>query len=295
MVLEQPPTGANSDRYEVRRKLGTGGSGSVYLVHDRETGEPLALKRLHRTDDRSIARLKREFRALANINHRNVIRLYDLGRARDGWFLTMEYVDGNDLWDHLGRSTSISETLERGAGRPSIDPTELERILSAFHQLASGVHALHRAQVLHRDLKPSNVLVAHGRVVVVDFGLALEVGAQVDRVTMEGAIAGTPAYMAPEQVRGHELGESSDWYSFGVMLYEVLSKQLPIDGHLQELLFRKVKGDPLSIDELVSGLPRTLGRLCTGLLNRVPERRPPGAEVLAVLQTCLSAAVHPGR
>jgi serine/threonine protein kinase len=108
MVVEYPQApSADVDRYEFQRKLGSGGSGSVHLVRDRETGEQLALKRLHRADDRGIARLKREFRSLANINHRNVIRLYDLGRAHDGWFLTMEYVDGSDLWSHLGYSTRL--------------------------------------------------------------------------------------------------------------------------------------------------------------------------------------------
>ncbi len=295
--LAQTP---DDSRYEFQRKLGAGGSGAVYLVRDRETGEQLALKQLHRADDRSIARLKREFRSLTNINHRNVIRLYDLGRSRDVWFLTMEYVEGTDVSAYLARtSTGISTTVERGSGDAGLAADELDRILSVFQQLAEGVRALHRAQVLHRDLKPSNVLVAGDRVVVVDFGLALEVGDRAATVTLDGSVAGTPAYMAPEQVQGRDWGEPNDWYAFGVMLYEALSGQLPIGGPLQVLLRQKLETDPVSIDQLVSRVPSALSRLCTGLLQRRPEERPTGDEVLAVLQACASktdsasASLHP--
>lgn len=101
-------------RYEFERKLGEGASGAVYLVLDRETGERLALKRLHRIDDRSIRRLKREFRSLTNINHRNVIKLYDLGRSGDSWFLTMEYLEGAELLRHLDSDPDIFATQRGG-------------------------------------------------------------------------------------------------------------------------------------------------------------------------------------
>ncbi|HKU37729.1 MAG TPA: serine/threonine-protein kinase, partial [Polyangiales bacterium] len=240
MVLENPfDSGSDDRRYDVVRRLGAGASGAVYLVRDRDSGEQLALKQLHRADDRSIGRLKREFRSLTNINHRNVIRLYDLGRANDVWFLTMEYIAGTDLSVHLHRDANTSTTWQAGGLAPALDAHALARVVSAFEQLAHGVVALHRAHVLHRDLKPSNVLIENGRVVVVDFGLALDVGDRAATLTLDGLVAGTPAYMAPEQVQGRDWGEPNDWYSFGVMLYEALSGRLPIDGAVQGLLRRK--------------------------------------------------------
>ena len=167
MALEQPPTGADSDRYEVRRKLGTGELG-FGLPGARSRNGRAARAQAVASDRRPqrIARLKREFRSLANMNHRNVIEPVRPGRARDGWFLTMEYVDGNDLCV-TSVAARASRKLSSEALRGQVStPADLERILSAFHQLASGMHALHRAHVLHRDLKPSNVLVADGRVVV---------------------------------------------------------------------------------------------------------------------------------
>jgi len=280
---------ADDDRYEVLRKLGAGGSGSVYLVRDRETSEQLALKRLHRADDQGIVRLKREFRSLTNVDHPNVVRLYDLGRAHDVWFLTMEYIDGADLAAHLARDVSTTATWQRRRTGSILDADELARIVAAFLQLANGIRALHRAQVLHRDLKPSNVLVANDRVVVVDFGLALEVGDDAATVTLDGAIAGTPAYVAPEQLEGRDWGEPNDWYSFGVMLYETLSGRLPIGGRLQELLRRKLTMDPVPIEQLVPGLPPALCELCSGLLQRQPDKRPSGDAVLTALQACVAA------
>src|SRR5262249_5061708 len=147
------------------------------LARDRDTGEVIALKKLLRMDPKSIARLKREFRSLADLHHRNLVQLYDLGCADDGWFLTMEYIDGTDLLAHLGResraltTTDTHDTRELRAATVDIPPEDLSRTLAAFHQLATGITAVHRAGMLHRDLKPSNVLVGGGRVVVLDFGL----------------------------------------------------------------------------------------------------------------------------
>jgi serine/threonine protein kinase/tetratricopeptide (TPR) repeat protein len=286
-------TSANDGRYQFERRLGEGASGAVYLVRDRETGEQLALKRLHKADERSITRLKREFRALANINHRNVIRLYELARSPDGWFFTMEYVEGDDIVSHLGLGADVTAALRRTAEKLVTDGDQVGRVVTTFHQLASGVHALHRAGVLHRDLKPSNVLVAKQRVVVLDFGIALELGEGAATITIDGVVSGTPAYMAPEQLRGRDWGEPNDWYAFGVMLYEALSGELPIEGRLQELLRKKLESDPMPIGRIVSGLPSALEKLCMQLLAREPEQRPSGEEVLSVLHSCTPASPVP--
>jgi hypothetical protein len=256
------------------RELGEGGVGCVYLAQDRQTGESLALKKLSRVDAKSVLRFKREFRSLANMEHPNLVRLYDLEREPDGtWFLTMEYVPGVDLVSHL-----------RPNGAPAPDwSTDSARVFSSFRQLARGVGALHGAGMLHRDLKPSNVLVSNDRVLVLDFGLVRGIGEQDARVTEEGMVSGTPAYMAPEQACAQALDEAADWYAFGVMLYETLAGELPFDGSLLQIMRQKVDCDPKPIAELEPDAPRALTDLCMALLRRKPEERPNCAEILARL------------
>ena len=281
-------------RYEIVRELGTGGAGAVFLVRDRETGEQLALKRLQRVDQKSVRRFKREFRSLAHVHHPNLIRLYDLGHTPDGWFLTMEYVRGRSLSEELLTAHDVHATR---ATRPvavndqGSDEAFVARVIDLFDQLASGVRAIHQAGMLHRDLKPSNVIVAHdGRVVVLDFGLVrdLQGDAESNQVTQDGTVAGTPAYMSPEQASAEPLSEASDWYAFGVMLYEMLSGRLPIEGrNVTELLQRKLRDEPLPLAEDPS-IPRTLRELCMHLLQRVPTARPEGEQVVAVLSALKS-------
>jgi eukaryotic-like serine/threonine-protein kinase len=284
--IQAAPT---EERYETLRTLGQGGAGTVYLVRDRETGGLLALKKLLRFDPKSVLRLKREFRSIADMHHRNLVELYDLGASADGWFLTMEYVDGTDLLTHLHGSVDSAEHLHatRDLKLSSLrerSPADLGAVTSAFHQLASGIQALHRAGMLHRDLKPSNVMVANGRVVVLDFGLVRELDPASAHLTQDGTITGTPAYMAPEQAAGAALGEATDWYAFGVMLYQALCGELPVDGQSAfEILTRKTTTDPLPIEHVVSNLPRELVQLCNRLVARNPELRPSGDEVIRVL------------
>jgi serine/threonine protein kinase len=274
-----PATESDGARYELGRVLGTGSAGTVYLALDRDTGEQVALKKLLRFDTKSVMRLKREFRSLANMHHPNLVKLYDLGRSSEAWFLTMEYLEGSDLLAHLGVGTDALATNHRGYQMPPID-----RVLSSFHQLARGVDALHQAKLLHRDLKPSNVMVTQGRVVALDFGLACALDDEDRLVTHDGTISGTPAYMPPEQALGQTLSEVSDWYAVGVMLYQVLCGQLPIDGrNANELLRRKLDRDPTTLSRLNNAVPVRLESLCMRLLSRDPEARPSGEEVLAVL------------
>jgi serine/threonine protein kinase len=153
---------ARADRYLQERMLGRGAMGAVYLVRDRDTGEQLALKKLFRIDGKTVLRLKREFRLLADVSHPNLAKVYELGRTNEGWFLAMEYVEGEDLQSYLDvLPTEEMSTLELASEMPHVRIDE--RMLNAFHQLASGVQALHRAGMLHRDLKPSNVIVSEKR------------------------------------------------------------------------------------------------------------------------------------
>jgi serine/threonine protein kinase len=264
-------------RFELIRPLGQGATGAVFLARDRESGEQVALKKLFKLDQKSVQRFKREFRSLADITHPNLVKLYDLHRGQEAWFIVMEYVSGRDFRQHFGSEFSLSsENLPKAANTNA--ESSLVRV---FHDLACGVHAIHRAGMLHRDLKPSNVLISdEGRVVVLDFGLVREIEGST-LLTQEGMIAGTPAYMPPEQATGATLSEASDWYAFGVMLYEAISGVLPIDGkNATALMQRKISHDP---PPLRSGAPQVVLDLCMALLDRTPERRPLGTRVLEAL------------
>jgi serine/threonine protein kinase/predicted ATPase len=380
-------------RFSIVRRLGAGGMGVVYEAFDRERQVIVALKTLIRFDAHALYQFKREFRALTELVHENVISLYELISDGGQWFFTMELVeDGADLLsfldEHIGAlgqrteprtpdtasmneswlaSTTVSlgsadggdtvndlghapgsdsgidtgETRQMfgplsGAGAPdkgtprdpapaphapaagpalpplptalaTSPPRDYARLRAVFAQLAAGVEALHAAGKLHRDLKPTNVLVRRetGRVMLLDFGLVVDLepmaqaepgaaaagGRELDsestnrRVyqTVHGHLAGTIAYMAPEQARGAALTEASDWYAVGVMLYQALTGTLPITGTAMQMLYQKQIVDPEPPRRLVADVPEDLEALCLALLARVPEERPSGADVLARL------------
>jgi hypothetical protein len=256
-------------RFELSEHLGAGAMGVVYAAYDRQRGERVALKTLQNLDATSIQRLKQEFRSLASVAHPNLVRLRELFADADEVFFTMDLVDG----------VALSTFLEAGPGRAG----DYQSIRNAFRQLAEGLGALHSHGKIHRDLKPSNVMVRHdGRVIVLDFGVTCDVDAA--RSTLErGMIAGTPAYMAPEQVNGEATTIASDWYAFGTMLYEALTGKLPFDGALLELLNAKSSGTPNPIDD--PAVPDDLTALSLELLVHAPDARPRGAEVRARLGT----------
>jgi hypothetical protein len=167
---------------------------------------------------------------------------------------------------------------------PGRRPFDEARLRDVLGQLAEGLGYLHARGRLHRDVKPSNVMVEHGgRVVLLDFGLVVELGAEGERT--ESGVAGTPCYMAPEQAGGDPIGPAADWYAVGVMLYQALTGVLPFEGGAVEVLGKKLTADPLPPEARVAGLPEDLSRLCMDLLQRDPARRPSGEEVRARLRS----------
>jgi hypothetical protein len=198
------------------------------------------------------------------------------------------FVGTDGVWD---QSPVPNPPLPENRPRPLAREAQLTRLRAALRQLAEAVDALHRAGILHRDLKPSNVLVtAEGRVVVLDFGIVLPLrGAEHKRESRE-RMAGTPAYMAPEQGTGAPLTAASDWYSVGIMLYEALTGRVPFSGKLHDVMEKKRCLDPPPPMLFGEAVPADLDALCMDLLARAPEQRPSATEVLARLGGARSSA-----
>jgi tetratricopeptide (TPR) repeat protein len=275
-------------------------------VHDRERNQRVALKRLERIDPNSVYRFKQEFRGLMDIVHPNLVRLHELFARDQVWCFTMDYVDGVRFDTHVRGTTSASANAEatwssadtrsattRPEGQPAKDSTisdsgvvpsnrpkasfDEERLRAGLKQLAQGLLALHSAGILHRDLKPSNVLVdSSGRVVILDFGLA--VSGLLDTFH-DGSVAGTPAYMSPEQARGAPLTMASDWYAVGVMLYQALTGHLPFGGTVHDMLTARTTRDARDPRTSIEGLPDDLCELALALLKRDPAQRPNGSQI----------------
>jgi len=297
---------AGTDRYEVLAPLGQGGMGLVHEARDRQTGTHVALKTLRHLGTRGLLRFKKEFRSLQGISHPNLVQLHELGEADGEWFFTMELVFGTDFDRYVRHLDTIVRVVpggdtEEGAAAPTagppteptlassgpaapsnVFPYDEDRLRSALWQLVSGLGALHAAGKVHRDIKPSNVLVSReDKVVLVDFGLVKD-GAGADSVG-GGAIAGTAAYMAPEQAAGKDIGPAADLYAVGVMLYEVVAGRLPFAGAPLEMLCAKQARDAVWPED-VTDAPADLRDLAMALLVREPGRRPAGAEVLARIE-----------
>ncbi len=275
-----------TDRFEVRGRLGSGTSGEVYRAYDRKLESTVALKTLFRSDPGAIFRFKKEFRSLADVNHPNLVQLYELLSDGDRWFLTMELVDGLDFIDYA-RAEPAKDHYDTGRfySLPTLSPPpDIDRLRTTLRQLADGLHALHRGGKLHCDIKPSNILVTpSGRVVLLDFGLVKELFPSQIYETMDGGVAGTPAYMSPEQASSRRVSPASDWYGVGVILYEALTGRVPFSGGFLKILTDKQKTDPPAPKKLIPELPSDLSKLCMRLLARPPEKRPSGERVLRKL------------
>ncbi len=238
----------------------------MYEAIDRESGATVAIKTLHDVTPDALYRLKREFRLLQGIEHPNVCQYYELFEHGGRWFITMECVRGEQLLH---------------AVRDEMGDYDEDRLRDALVQLAEALCALHDAGLVHRDLKPSNVLVeATGRVVLLDFGFA-ETRMSDGAPNRSQSIVGTPVYMAPEQAVQSDVGPAADWYSFGVILFEALTKQLPHDGDTAlSIMLNKQRVDPPRAASIAPDAPLDLDGLCAELLRMEPGKRPSGQAVL---------------
>jgi predicted Ser/Thr protein kinase len=284
LSTDAPAGSPFSDRFDVLRVLGEGAGGVVYLAVDRSSGETVAVKTLRAGGGDMLAVLRNEFRVVSDLHHPNLVQVRELVLEGDHWFLSMEYVDGVDFQHYV-------QGEQAGDGWP-FDEARLRRSLT---QLAEALAALHGAGRIHRDIKPSNVLVTReGRVVVLDFGVALDESALISRA--DDGLTGTALYMAPEQVVGERVGPAADWYAVGAMLYRALTGRLPFEGPSDEVMEAKLARLPTDPRRIQPELPADLVALCQQLLEPFPELRPRDADVLSRLGVVQGAAtsVPPG-
>jgi tetratricopeptide (TPR) repeat protein len=239
--------------------LGRGGMGIVYSAFDTERQASVALKTMVQTDPVALYTFKKEFRALADLHHPNLVRLYELFHHSGTWFFTMELVAGSrfDAW-------------VRPEAR--FDPA---RVQAGFFQLVEAIDAVHAAGKLHRDLKPSNVLVTDsGHLTVLDFGLVVETADAGEQTATDGQLVGTPAYLSPEQAFGRPATKASDLYAVGVMLFEAMTGRSPFVGDVGQILFAKQQSAAVWPVRAKDELPERLIALCNSLLDRDPASRP---------------------
>jgi tetratricopeptide (TPR) repeat protein len=287
--------GDEGERFETRGMLGSGGMGVVFRAFDHRLDREVALKTLRQASGRDLFRFKREFRALTDIVHPNLVSLHELHTTGDEWFFSMELVEGVPFVEWVRRREAVDDqtaglgevTMPTRAGVVAdVEPLaiDLDRLRDALAQLVDGVLALHVSGKLHRDLKPSNVLVTpEGRVVLLDFGLVSDVENNRVDLTHEQAAVGTPAYMSPEQAADVPLTEASDWYAVGVMMFEALTGRRPFEGSAEQMMRRKQTEAPPSPSTVDPRVPANLDDLCTRLLAPLPSDRPDGRAILAAL------------
>jgi serine/threonine-protein kinase len=276
-VLQLAPGTVLGGRYRIVSLIGRGGMGVVYRADDLRLGQTIAVKFLSRRGGDE-QRLYEEVRIGREVSHPNVVRLHDIAEIDGHLFITMEFVGGEDL-----------AALLRRIGRPSS-----EKALAMARDICEGLAAAHERGVIHRDLKPGNVLIdGRGRVRITDFGLA--VGEQAGTPHAE---AGTPAYMAPEQLTGGSASLQSDVYALGLILYEVFTGRRTFDvSSAVELVRRQIAADFLRPTALVRDIDPIIERIIVRCLDPRPERRPQSvAEILSELpgRDALSAAVAAG-
>ena len=246
-------------RYRIMRKLGSGGMANVYLAEDQELGRRVAIKILndrHAGDDQFVARFRNEAKNAASLSHPNIVSIYDRGEAEGTYYIAMEYLDGKSLKELI---------LERG-------PAPVSVAVDYARQILAALRFAHRNGLVHRDIKPHNVLVdGEGHVKVTDFGIAR---AGASQMTEEGSIIGTAQYLSPEQARGTQVDQTSDLYSLGIVLYEMLTGAVPFTGDSPvEIAMKHLSATPEALSTRRADIPHALDMVVLRALAKDPAAR----------------------
>ena len=270
-------------RYEIIEELGRGGMGKVYRVEDTKIKAEIALKLIRpeiSSDKKTIERFSNELKTTRMISHRNVCRMFDLGEDKGAYFITMEYVPGEDL-----------KTLIRMSKR-----FEISTAINIAKQICDGLAEAQRLSVVHRDLKPSNIMIdKDGNARIMDFGIARSL--QAKAITGTGVIIGTPEYMSPEQAEGTDVDQRSDIYSLGVILYEMMTGRVPFEGDTAISIFVKHKTEePKDPRDCNPQIPENLSRLILKCLEKKPEKRYDSIQKITYeLDTVLAGVLQRGK
>jgi len=246
-------------RYQILRKLGAGGMANVYLAEDQELGRRVAIKILnerHANDEQFVERFRREAKNAAALSHPNIVSIYDRGEAEGTYYIAMEYLDGRSLKELL---------LSRGDAPIAV-------VVEYAGQILSALRFAHRHGIVHRDIKPHNVLVdSEGRVKVTDFGIAR---AGTSQMTEAGSIVGTAQYLSPEQARGGDVDQRSDLYSLGVLMYEMLTGEVPFSGDTPvEIAMKHLSQTPVPPSTKRNDIPHGLDMVVMRALAKDPDDR----------------------
>ncbi len=258
---EELTTGSTfAGRYRIIEELGKGGMGKVYKADDIELKEKVALKLIKSeisSDKNTVERFQNELKFARKIVHKNVGRMYDLGKEKGNYYITMEYVEGQDL-----------KGLIRQSGQLAIGTT-----ISIAKQICEGLVEAHRLGVMHRDLKPSNIMIdKDGQARIMDFGIARSLRGK--GITGAGVIIGTPEYMSPEQVEGKDVDQRSDIYSLGTILFEMVTGRVPFEGDTPFTVGVKHKSEvPVDPREINAQVPEDLSRIILKCLEKDKETR----------------------
>jgi tetratricopeptide (TPR) repeat protein len=281
--VEAPEVGnLLADRYRILTIVGQGGMGAVYKAEDVKLGRIVAIKVIRQdlsADASIMQRFKQELVLAREVTHQNVVRLYDLGEANGIDFITMEFVEGEDL----------SSLLQRRGKLPADEAADI------VSQICAGLQAAHAKGIIHRDLKPGNIMREQsGRVVVMDFGLARTL--ETESMTRSGALVGTFEYMSPEQAQGSHVDARSDLYTVGLIFYELLTGDRPFraDSAIASLVMRSQQRakPPSSCD---ASIPKAISGICEKCLEITPASRYQSAgELVAVIANWKSPASAPG-
>jgi len=257
-------------RYELHRRLGRGGMAEVYLARDQLLDRPVAVKVLFpalATDAGFVERFRREAQAAANLQHPNIVSVFDWGEANGTYFIVMEYVEGHTLADTI-----------RDEGR--VHPDRAAEITA---DIAAALGFAHKNRVVHRDVKPGNVLITpDGDVKVADFGIARALSDSSDQnLTKTGSVMGTATYFSPEQARGAQVDPRSDLYSLGIVLYEMTTGHPPFSGDSAvAIAYKHVQENPVPPRRIDPSLPETLEAITLKCLAKNPANRYPSAQDL---------------
>lgn len=249
-------------RYVIKRRVGQGGMGVVFEAAEPEKNRSIAIKFLNPeggVDQEVLERFHREGRRFSRLRHPGIVSIYGMGRARGLLFIASEFVYGKNLYQVVKKD----------------GPVHPARAVEVVTEVADALNILHSNEVIHRDLKPENIMLedASGRAKILDFGIAKDLNASM-ALTVNGAYIGTPAYSAPEQIRGEMIDGRADIFSLGVIFYEIVTGEVPFKGRdTREILENTIKVDPINAGKLRDNVSAPVARTIAKMIAKKPKQR----------------------